>query len=97
MFEGDWSISTTDANAPRGVVRGMLGENAKTLSSKYSAFPQTDLAYNNTEVVTGKCRVFLYINELTKHSAFLKQAANEADVYGWDTHSDKAVDQRTED
>jgi len=93
MFEGDWSISVLDSKAPRGIVRGMLGENAKTPTSKYSAFPQTEMAYKNTEVVSGKCRVFLYINELTKsnHSAFLKQAG-DSDVYGWDSHSDKAVD-----
>lgn len=93
MFEGDWSISVADAIAPRGVIRGMLGENAKTPTSKYSAFPQTELAYNSTETVTGKCRVFLYINELTKptSSVFLKQAG-DTDVYGWDNHSDRAVD-----
>lgn len=66
MFEGDWSISEMDSMAPRGIVRGMLGEDAKMPNSKYSAFPQTEMPYRNTKLVNGKCRVFLYINELHK-------------------------------
>ena len=33
MFEGDWSISEMDSLAPRGIVRGMLGEDAKMPNS----------------------------------------------------------------
>ena len=64
MLEGDWTVSKEDTTSPTSIITAMLAEMSVIKDSTYSAFMDPP-EIEDVDTVSGRCRVFLEVQEMT--------------------------------